>query len=693
MVGYYGYRGSTYVYVYYYEAWHKLPLNIVDNKTYIDSATITIQTSGYNINQNVQAKFLSVDPTSAAAATVYNDIRSSSGAVIGTVYISRPGTYTYTFSQTGLTHLKDSIEAGDMHAYIGFAMTSEPSPPSNTGSFYHRQYLYPDRVSLNLKVDRDAPEVPTPTALPTWTIGTSVTMDWSTVADLPLGGNRSGVEYSARVQLYENGMWVTHRQSPWISTTTVTFDRLLDGGAYRAQVQSRDASDYQSAWSTAVNTTMDSSPPTTPVIEPLDDYTAGSTLSVNWSASTDAGIGLASGPPDEFPYELQWSTSPTFDTNWSADILGTSVIVSDLEDYTRYFYRVRAQDKGGQISEWSPVESTTLDDDPPSIPTIIEEAEYTQGTTNTFEWLASTDAGVGVKDYHVQVAHHSGFGAASIIVDTFAETASCDASGLADGVTYYCRVAARDHFDHESLWSQVTSSTQDASPPSAADVYPLPVYSPAGTIFLTWKRSSDEGAGMGWYKVLVSKDPDFGQIERTYDNVVDASLEHIEMGSHDQTLYLRVVPVDLVGNEGPPGDASTTMDIVAPEAPTIEPLPPYSPGNEITLSWSPSEDDGSGVYYYTVDVFLSEPSKGPIITHTTNGTSTMISGLADGVTYWYQVTAVDRAGNGNASALASSTQDASPPGVPTMDPLPEFVPGPDISVSWTPVTDASGHLV
>ena len=41
-LGYYGYRSSSSVYTYWYEAWYKFPLYIVDNRTYIDSATLTI---------------------------------------------------------------------------------------------------------------------------------------------------------------------------------------------------------------------------------------------------------------------------------------------------------------------------------------------------------------------------------------------------------------------------------------------------------------------------------------------------------------------------------------------------------------------------------------------------------------------------------------------------------------------------
>lgn len=691
-IGYYGYMSTTYDYTYYYEPWYLFPLDTVDNRTYIDSATLTIQTSGNSLNKYVQASFLSVDPTSSSATAVYNDIRSSSGAVIGTLRITSPGKYTFTFSSTGLASLRDRVRSGDHYAWIGFAMTNEPSPPSSTGSFYYHQYLYANRVTLTMKVDRDAPVVPTLGSLPNWTVGTSVNTNWSAAPDLPAGGNRSGVEYLIRVQLWEDGEWVTHRLSGWSSGTSATFDHLIDGGRYRVQVQSRDASDFRSAWSEAVCTTMDSKPPTTPVLQPLSQYTPGSTLSVRWSASTDAGIGLPTGPPDGYPYELQWSNSSTFAIDWSEVVLGTSLDVSGLENDTRYFYRVRARDAGGQLSEWSPVESTTLDDDPPSVPAVHEEEGYSQGTSNPLAWDASTDAGVGLKDYRVQAATDETFGAEALVLDTFVSTEAFEVTGLTDGVTYHYRVASRDHFDHESAWSRAVSSTQDDSGPSAPVVHQLSPYSRAGTILLTWDSSSDDGAGMGWYRVLVSKDPGFGEVDAVYDIVTGTSWEHVETGSHGQTLFLRVVAVDLVGNEGPPGEASTTMDTVAPEPPVIYPLPPFSPGTELDLSWSPSKDYGSGIHCYLVDV-LSEPGRGPIRSLTANTTSMVLSDLDDGVRYWFRVTAVDEAGNANAGQLANTTMDASPPGVPVVDRLPEFLPGPGVTVSWAPVTDASGLQV
>ena len=690
-LGYYGYRSTTYVYTYYYEPWFYVPITLVDNKTYIDSATLSIQTTSYSINQDVQAKFLSVNPTQTspyiAPVTVYNDIRSSSGAVIGTLRITSPGTYTYTFSSTALTHLRNSIQSGTSAVWIGFALTTEPAPPSSTGSFYYRPTLYPYSITMGLKVDRSPPDVPTLNSLPTWTLGSSVTAQWSAVSDLPAGGNLGGVEYSARMQLREGGVWVTHRLLPWSSATSTTIDNLLDGGNYRIQVQSRDASDYRSAWSTAVLTTIDSSPPTRPTLGSLPEYTAGTSLSVTWSASIDAGIGLATGPPDGYPYELQWSKSVTFATYWNETVNGTSTSVSGLENNTKYFYRARAQDMFYQLSDWSPIEFTTLDADPPSIPLIWEEAEYTQGTTNMFIWNASSDVGLGLKDYHVQVANNSSFLPMHLVVDSFVQTPFSEATGLADDTTYYCRVASRDLFDHISDWSQVVSSIQDDSGPSVPVIHGLPPYSPAGTITLSWESSSDEGVGQGWYKVMVSKDPGFGQIDRVYDRVMGNSLDHVELGSHSETLYLRVVPVDLLGNEGGPGDANTTMDTVAPEAPTIDPLPQFTPDEELTLTWSASSDDGSGVDHYVVNAF-SRPGSGPIHTGTTNITSMKLSDLADGVMYWYQVTAVDKVGNANISELASSTQDGSPPTRPFLKALPDLTPGDNATVHWEPATDA-----
>jgi fibronectin type 3 domain-containing protein len=666
-------------------------INLADNKTYINSATLRIQTSsGYSINKDVQAKFLSVNPLqgspSIPAKTVYDDIRSTSGGVIGTLRIAGSGTYTYTFTSTGLTYLQNLVKSGTSVVYIGFATTTEGGLPGTAGYYYNYHYLYPYRITMTLWVDRAAPNVPTMSGLPTWNMGSSVTAQWSAVADLPTGGSRGGVEYSARMQLRDGGKWVTHRLSPWSSTTSVTFDDLIDGGYYRVQVQARDASDFRSAWSTAVYTNIDSSPPTVPILASLPDYTSGTSVQLQWSASTDAGIGMPTGPPSSHPYELQWSKSLTFIGQSSRSLSGTSTTVSSLDSNTQYFFRARAQDKFGQLSPWSPIESTILDNEPPSVPLVWEEMEYTQGLTNMFNWHASTDVGIGFKDYHVQVATDDSFMSRYRVVDIYVQTTFTEATGLADGTTYYCRVASRDRFDHTSEWSQVVSSTQDDSGPSAPVVQALPEYSPAGTITLMWEGSSDDGVGLGWYMVLVSKDPGFGTIDRVYDRVMGNPLDHVEMGSHCETIYLRVVSVDLLGNEGGYADANTTMDIVDPEAPTIDPLPLFTPDEELALAWSASMDNGSGVDYYIIDVF-TRPGSGPFHTDMTNTTSMTISGLSDGVTYWYQVTAVDMAGNMNVSELASSTQDGSPPTRPFLEALPDLTPGDAVTLRWEPAID------
>jgi chitodextrinase len=688
-VGWRGYRSSTSTYYYYYATWYQMPIFFQDNKTYIDSVNLRIRTSMYPIYHDVQAKFLSLDPTQGSGSTharrVYDDIMSKSGTIIGTTRINSAGTYTFTFSVAAQSYLQNRINAGDLSVFIGLGLTAEPTISS--GSYYRYQYVYPRDVQFFFKVDRSPPNQPSLNPLGTYTRGSSVTLRWSAVSDLPTGGSRGGVQYSVQAQEYNSGKWMTSYVTPWSGATSVTIGNLRDGARYRFQIMARDASDIRTGLSTPVYTTMDGGPPTTPVLLPLPAYTKGTSIDLQWWASTDAGIGMPTGPPGDYPYEVEWSTTPDFSTKSSKQTAQTTMTISGLSSNTLYYYRVRAQDLYNQWSHWSPIERSMQDDDPPMVPAMMDEPMFTKGTNNTIQWHPTVDAAVGVKDYWVQVSTDKDFGPGNITMDTNTTWTFVKAMNLTDGLCYYSRVAARDNFDHVSEWSEVVFSYQDDSGPVELTVHPLPEYSPKGAIELSWSGATDHGAGVGWYEVIVSLDPDFLVVEKTQDHIVGSSFQYVDVVAHDTTFYFRVTVFDLLGNEGEHQDLNTTMDIIEPEAPVIDPVPEFTRGTEITLSWAPVYDNGSGVDYYEVTVY-SRHGTGLVFTGTTEQTRMTIFGLADRAMYWYQVRVVDRAGNENISALVSSTQDASPPTVPVLDPLPQFTPGTSVQLSWSASIDS-----
>ncbi|SED98732.1 Ig-like domain-containing protein [Ruania alba] len=141
--------------------------------------------------------------------------------------------------------------------------------------------------------------------------------------------------------------------------------------------------------------------------------------------------------------------------------------------------------------------------------------------------------------------------------------------------------------------------------------------------------------------------------------------------------------VDVTGEPDRAVEGQITAAVLGvPEAPTI-PLIEDVANREVTLSWTAPEDNGASISGYTV-TYGSGSQACPTTTCT-------ITGLANGTTYTFTVTAANEVGDSPASpASAEATPDVRPeaPGAPTV----EFGDG-ELDVTWntprnegTPIT-------
>src|SRR6185503_156544 len=132
-------------------------------------------------------------------------------------------------------------------------------------------------------------------------------------------------------------------------------------------------------------------------------------------------------------------------------------------------------------------------------------------------------------------------------------------------------------------------------------------------------------------------------------------------------------------SSAPPQPAADT-DTEAPSVPPGLAGTAVSP-TRIDLSWSPSADNVgvTGYYVYLNDVALA----------TTTATSFSHTGLADGTTYNYRVSAFDAERNDSAwtaTPVAVRTPDVTAPSVPTGLGV-TMVASNEIDLSWNPSTD------
>jgi hypothetical protein len=557
---------------------------------------------------------------------------------------------------------------------------------SGTTYFYHIRardafgFATGFSAAVSSTQDNAPPPAPTITGEPGFTPGSSNAISWSAVVDAGVGG----VEYD--VQASRSATFTTiEGESGWIGGTTFTFTRLDDGALYFYRAKARDAFQLESGFSGTASSTQDNSPPTTPVISPESAFTAGTSNTISWGASTDAGVGGVT-------YALQYSDTPAF-TGAGTVLLGgatSPTTVSGLSNGVTYFFRVRALDSFSFTSAWSSTEYSTQDSVGPSVPGLAAEPSFTSGTSNSISWSVSSDAGIGGIQYWAEYATSSTF--ATVLGNTgWMSQTSATFFGLADGTRYYFRAKARDAFLQESAYSASTNSQQDASPPTAPGTSALAAYTQGSVLTFSWTSASDSGVGGVEYDLELSGSAGFSPVLDTSGWI--ATTSYTFAGLDDgRTYFLRVQARDALGNTGSFSvTRSTTMDNAAPTVPLMVVEPLFTPGASNAISWAPGVDAGVGgvshqLQYSTSSAF---PVLGTITTAFGVTSPYTATSLLDGQMYFYRVRARDSFGTTSAwSPSERSTQDASPPLQPTTRGLPPAIDGPATPFAWNPTTDA-----
>ncbi|MCW2804801.1 MAG: hypothetical protein JWN06_3018 [Propionibacteriaceae bacterium] len=222
-------------------------------------------------------------------------------------------------------------------------------------------------------------------------------------------------------------------------------------GTYFYKVVAVDAAGNASAASAGASVIVND---TTAPAAPADVTTSvdGSSVTVNWSASTDdtavTGYALHRGSSADFTVS---------DSNRVKEgVTGLTVTDADLAVGT-YYYKVVALDAAGNASSASPSASAEVSDTTaPTAPSGLTATA--SGQTVTLKWTASTDA-VGVTKYTVYRGASVGFtpDASSKVADVTSGVTYTD-SNVAAGDQYY-KVVASDAASNASAASDAAKVT------------------------------------------------------------------------------------------------------------------------------------------------------------------------------------------------------------------------------------------
>lgn len=630
----------------YYRGWMGFQVPDFDDRTDINSIRLDYRIFNTYAGDGQPDYYIEVDllesnPYLLEAEQCYYAI--DDGLSIDSYFCTGTGTRSITITGSAFNTVLDMIDDGDDYIYFGF---------DGTGDFDEYAQVYYYHCYLRFFIDRSPPTTPIMGSAPDYHPNTELPIT-HTATDQPTPGT-GGVEYQAGL-FYDETSPTPYLTYEWTVLEEWNITGLVDGEQYFIRTKARDANGFESGWSDVINTTIDTSPPSVPILTPESEFSEGTSVLVNWSEAVDAGIGLSN-------YSVQRSTDQTF-AEYDEVIYGPgnySHQFDDCDNGVKYYFRVMANDSFGHWSEFSPLISTTMDDEAPSVPILMNEPVYTKGSNNTFQWYPAVDQGIGLDHYVVQISVNDTFLPGEIVEEITTDGTFTEFTNLSDAMEYHVRVSSVDRFGYRSDWSDAVWSIQDDAGPDEPGLISLMEYQMDGNILLEWEGSTDQGIGVGWYKVEWSTDPDMIMNVELKDHVLGQSITITDL-MPDVQCYFRITAFDTFGTMGASEVTSTTLDSAPPVMPVLNSMPQFANGTSKLVSWSGSTDLISGLDHYLLQVFSSEDELTEFMSVRTTETEFEVLRLEGGGTYYYKVTAFDIAGNHIVSETISSTQDTEGP--------------------------------
>ncbi len=512
--------------------------------------------------------------------------------------------------------------------------------------------------------------------------GGSVRLTWSSASD-----PSTPVTYWVYISTQE-GVWNTSQPNYTTTSTSIQINglhNLPDGQYYYFMVWAVDSvgNVNQSDAYVSVRPT-DVTPPDFQGIDMITDTGVGGELTITWFAAVDSDTS----PEKSISYEI-WRDGTKIATVTGA----TSYTDSGLVNGQTYTYVVRAVDASGNYKASDAVTSPPPSDTtPPSLPASIwfndtgEEGKVSVEFTEALD--ANTDPTAAPLRY---VILRDGVEVGNI---TFSQQPFYD-TGLSIGVQYTYKLRVIDGSGNYVTSGEYQVTPTDTLPPRFNGVGWVNDTSMGGEIEVSWEPAEDISTPV-MYAVYMDTDPAFtpNSTNMVASGVTGTSYTVTGL-INGQTYYFVVRATDSLGNS----EANTVKKYASPTDTT----PPVFAGlgtaadmgtyGEVNLTWSPAEDNSLPVTYLiyystsTSDLFTS-------VKATTEDTWYTVSGLNNGVKYYFAVRAKDAEGNMETNKVIKSATptDQQPPefsGLQSVAPVPE---GGALLLSWQPAYDESGQI-
>ena len=442
-----------------------------------------------------------------------------------------PGAVSYELELDGAT------------VYNGLALNYKPAAPLTEG-----QYFWRVRVETSPGVFSEwmpewvvtvtPPPAPRVTLIaPANRLGTT-----DTTPELTWEAPATGGPYTYQIQIDNNRNFSSPERDAEVAGTDYTPAALADG-KYFWRVRAINNVGVAGNWSQVRAFTVDTTPPDVPILrQPVHrSLITTTTPRFVWQAvrtATEYDLVVSENPD---------LSAPIIDMPGLRNSAYQTPLANALTPDTTYYWAVKARDKVGNESTWSPVGIFTVSSTlvRPAAPTLLGPANgtLTNDPAPEFTWEALATG--GPYTYHIQIDNNRTFGSPEREETDSAGTAYTPAL-LPDGV-YFWRVRAVDANNVAGAWSAIWRVKIDTTPPT------VPVLinpannsgTPNSTPRYTWRGVPGAAA----YHIQVATDDGFapGDIIVEEPSVVGRAFVQptpLDYG----TYYWRAQAIDAAGN-------------------------------------------------------------------------------------------------------------------------------------------------
>jgi fibronectin type 3 domain-containing protein len=311
----------------------------------------------------------------------------------------------------------------------------------------------------------------------------------------------------------------------------------------------------------------------------------------------------------------------------------------------------------------------------------------------------ASDGGAVIEGYRLYAGTTSGGESDTPVNGSFITGTSFTVGHLTGCATYYFKVAAVNSAGEGPMSGEVSA----VALPSTHYIFPEPPTGVSATpghaqVIVSWSAAVSRSClGIGGYNLYQGTSS--GQELKTpvNDSLIKGTSYTATGLSDGTTYYFVVMAVNDAGLSSRPSDeVSATPAVTGPGPPTGLTA---APGNSrVTLSWAaPTSDGGSPVTRYNVYEGTTPGFKDGAAVTSAAGTTATVSGLTNGITYYFRVAAVNAVGEGLVSDEASAvpvsggSTTTSAPAAPTG--LIAKAGNSQVSLKWTAPASDGGSPV